>query len=109
MYVILTEQLFNSEIPDLVKNQMGYPENYLVKDCIFGIPLQLEDNRWLCDARFRSYYDYKCNDSDINVIGISNNSTNRELLSSEIEQWKQFIGEENIFTDLSNLKFKEAK
>jgi len=115
-YVILPEQLFNSPIPDNIKSYMGYPENYLVKDCIFSsqenpelprTPAQLEDGRWVCDGRFRSYYNYKCNETDANVIGISNNSTNRELYQSEIDQWRQILGEENVFEDISNLKYKE--
>ena len=99
IYVIMPDELFNSPIPDLVKGQMAYPENYLVKDCIWGVPKQLTDNRWICDARFRSYYNYKTNESDAEVIGISNNSTNRELYDAEIEQWQQFLGEENLLTE----------
>lgn len=95
-YVILPEEMFNAPIPDMVKEQMLYPENYIVKDCIFGIPEQLENGKWLCDARFRSYYNYKANENDLDVIGISNNSTNRFLNDDEVAQWKAFIGEENI-------------
>ena len=105
IYVIIPEQLFNSPIPDFIKVDMRYPENYLVKDCIFGTPQQLEDGRWLCDARFRSYYNYSANGTDI--IGISNNCTNRELYPQEVEQWKQMLGEENVIDDISNLIFKE--
>jgi len=104
-YVILPEELFNSPIPDFIKVDMRYPENYLVKDCIFGTPQQLEDGRWLCDARFRSYYNYSANGVDI--IGISNNCTNRELFPQEVEQWKQTIGAENVIEDISNLVFKQ--
>jgi len=104
VYVILQDELFNSHIPDFVKYQMEYPENYLVRDCIFGEPKQLEDGRWLCDARFRSYYYDKPNGVDI--LGISNNCTNRHLHDEEIEQWKQIIGVENVITDIEGLIFK---
>ena len=105
IYVILSEELFNSPIPDSIKAYMEYPENYLVKDCIFGTPQQLTDGRWLCDARFRSYYNYSANGTDI--IGISNNCTNRELYPQEVEQWKQILGEDNVIENIEGLIFKE--
>lgn len=104
IYVILTEEQFNSSLPDELKFYMGYPENHIVRDCLYGTPRQLSDGRWLCDARFRTYYKQSANGLDI--IGISNNCTEREILYQfEIDMWVYNIGDENVITDITNLTF----
>jgi len=106
-YAILNKEQFEANIPDFVKDYMGYPENYPLKDCIYGTPRELANGNWLVDCRFRSYYNYKCNESDLDVIGISNNCTYRELYQVEIDNWKQWIGEENVIMDIETLEYVE--
>ncbi len=92
-YTILTEEQLNTPIPDIIRDYMEYDKNYLLKEVIFGYPKELKEGGWLCDCLLRSK-DY-----------IENNCCNRLLMPEEVEMWKQFVG--NIFTDISELEYKE--
>ena len=106
-YAIITPEQYEANIPDFVKAYMEYPESYPLKDCIFGTPQQITNGNWVVDCRFRTYYNYKCNESDLNVIGISNNCTKRYLTEQEVEQWRQWVGSDNVITDIENLEYEQ--
>ena len=99
-YCLLTTEQLNSLVPQPIISYMGYPDGeYILKDCIFGEPVEQEDGRWLCDCRLRTWdYTEVWGDGVLvkPALGISNNCTNRYLTEDEVEMWGQYIGTDNI-------------
>lgn len=96
-YTIVTNEQLDTIVPNSVVEFMNYSPDkvHTLRSACFPFPIELEDGNYLINIQLSntSYYENKCVNGFITKEGF-------DLAIS-------FYGIDNIFTDISNLKYKE--
>lgn len=94
-YCILTGDQLDTILPEEIREYMGYEQDYTMRKCIFGNIRETVNGDYLCECLLKSkeYFEEGC--------------TKRLLHEEEVQMWRDLVGENNVFTDISNIELKE--
>jgi len=93
-YCLLTAEQLSTAIPPEIVAYMGYNKAYLLSEVIFGQPSETVDGLWLCCCALR------------NAKYVENNCIENYANEAELDMWRQYVGADNVFSDISNIILK---